>query len=144
MSYEFTLERIIDASPAEVFDAMTDPAAQREWWTGSDDVEAGCDLRVGGGSFVEWTAEDGHRCRAEQTYVEVLRPSRLVFRETVYEHDVAPYECILTFTFEDRDGKTSLRLHHTGFPTDEERVKHEGGTRIFMDRLTAYIAGQRV
>lgn len=141
MTYEFEIERLIDASPEEVFDALTDPDAQREWWTGAGDVDAGCDLRVGGSSFVEWTTEDGHRCRAEQTYVEVVRPSRLVFRETVYEHDVAPYECTLTVTFEDKDGKTLYRLHHTGFPTEAELNKHRAGTLLFLDRLAAYLGG---
>jgi glutathione S-transferase len=144
VSYEFDIQRLIDASPEAVFDAMTDPAAQREWWTGADDVEAECDLRVGGSSFVEWTTDDGHRCRAEQTYVEVVRPDRLVLRETVYEHNVTPYECVLSFTFEDRDGKTLLRLRHTGFPTDEERSRHERGTQIFLDRLGGYLASPRV
>jgi len=139
MSYEFTIERLIDASPDEVFDAMTDPAAQRDWWSPGE-VDAECDLRVGGTSFVEWTTDEGHRCRAEQSYVEVQRPHRLVFSEVVIEPDAPTYECTLTVTFEDRDGKTFYTLHHTGFPTAEERDKHQRGTGVFLDRLEGFVS----
>src|SRR5439155_8503084 len=113
--------------------------AQREWWTGAGDVDAECDLTVGGSSFVEWTTGSGTRCRAEQTYIEVQRPTRLVFKETVFEPQSPTYECVLTMTFEDRDGKTLYRLHHTGFPTEEERDKHERGTGVFLERLERYV-----
>jgi len=145
VSYEFTLERLIDASPEEVFDAITDPIGQREWWTeGAGSVDTGGTVRIGCTTFVEWDMAEGGRCRAEQTYVEIERPARLVFRETVTAPHDPVYECTLTMTFEDADGKTRYTLHHTGFPTAEERDKHERGTRIFTDRLTAYLARQRV
>ena len=33
MSYELRVERLIDATPEEVFDAYTDPEAMRVWFT---------------------------------------------------------------------------------------------------------------
>ena len=145
MTYEFTLERIIDASPDEVFDAITDADGMPDWWASEGkSVKAKADVRVGGTAFVEWETDEGHTCRAEQTYVEVVRPRRLVFTETVREPDVPPYECTLTMTFADEDGKTRYTLHHTGFPTAEERDRHERGTGIFTDRLTRYLASRRV
>jgi uncharacterized protein YndB with AHSA1/START domain len=138
MSYEFHVERVIDATPDEVFDALTDPVAQREWWSDGRPIEAGCDLRVGGRAFVQWTADAGHTCRADQTFVEIVRPTRLVYTEVVREPDVAPYECLLTFTLTPQDGKTLLRLHHTGFPTTDERDRHERGTGIFLDRMARF------
>jgi uncharacterized protein YndB with AHSA1/START domain len=141
MNHEFRIERLIDASPDDVFDALTDPVAQREWWTaGASPVRAECDLRVGGRASVEWTADDGHTCRAEQRYIEIERPKRLVFTETVFEPDADVYECTLTMTLTERDGKTLLVLHHTGFPTAAERDKHERGTEIFLDRLNAFVS----
>ena len=139
MSFEFTLERIFDATPEEVFDAITDPVGMRDWWR--EDVSAEADVRVGGAACVEWLTEDGTRCRAEQTYLEVVRPRRLVFTEVVREPTSPVYECTLTMTFEDADGKTRYTLHHTGFPTVEERDKHERGTTIFLDRLERYVCG---
>ena len=142
MSYEFTLQRLIDASPEAVFDAMTDPRAQRRWWTaGRSEVRASADLRVGGAAFVEWTADEGHLCRADQVFREIGRPHRLVFTETVTEPGSPVYECLLTFSFEEQEGKTFLTLHHTGFPTAEERDKHQRGTGIFLDRLERFVTG---
>ena len=144
MSYDFWIERTIDASPEQVFDAITDPVGQREWWTdGRSFVDTGGEVCVGGSTFVEWDAEDGHRCRAEQTYVEILRPQRLVFKETVTAPGDPVYECTLTMTFEDADGKTAYTLHHEGFPTADERDKHERGTGIFLNRLERYVARAR-
>jgi len=144
VTHDFTIERIIDATPAAVFDAMLDPAAQREWWTDGRPVETSADLRVGGTAQIEWEADDGHTCRAEQVFVELERPSRIVFTETVYEPDAPVYACTLTFTLEARDEKTLLTLHHEGFPSASERDKHHGGTQIFFDRLTRYVESHRV
>jgi uncharacterized protein YndB with AHSA1/START domain len=133
VTYEFTLTRVFDAAREEVFDAMTDPVGQREWWTdGAGDVDTACDLRVGGKAHVEWTSERGTRCRAEQTFIEVDRPSRVVLSETVHEPDSPVYECVLTITLDERDGKTFYTLHHVGFPTADERDKHERGTMLFI------------
>lgn len=139
MSYDFRVERLIDASPDEVFEALTDPAAQREWWSPSGPVRAECDLRVGGGAHVEWTADEGHTCRAEQIFVEIDRPRLIVYRETVIEPSSPVYECTLTITLEDRDGKTLFTLVHEGFPTPDERDKHQRGTGIFLDRLQRFV-----
>lgn len=144
MSYEFTMERLFDATPEEVFEAITDPAKQREWWAlPGHDVDAACDLRVGGSAYVEWEADHGHRCRAEQVFIEIERPARLVFTEIVKEPTSPVYECTLTMTLESVDGKTLFTLHHVGFPTAEERDKHQGGTKIFSGRLESYLARAR-
>ena len=57
MTYDLKVERLIDASPAEVFDAYTDPEAQRVWFTILNKdmmVETDVDLRVGGKSVITW------------------------------------------------------------------------------------------
>ena len=140
MSHGFQIERHIDATADEVFEALTDPATQREWWSPNRAVDAECDLRVGGRAHVQWTAEEGHTCRAEQVFVEIDRPRLLVYRETVIEPSSPVYECTLTITLEERDGKTLFTLVHEGFPTEAERDKHERGTGIFLDRLTRYVS----
>lgn len=143
MSYEFHMERVIDATPNEVFDALTDPMAQRQWWTaGASTVDAGCDLRVGGQAYVAWTGDEGQRCRAEQTFLEIERPSRLRFVEVVIEPASPPYECVLTFTLEEEDGKTRLVLHHQGFPTAAERDRHERGTGVFLHRMSRFLSAR--
>ncbi len=50
MSHNLEIERLFEASPAEVFDAFTDPGAQKELYADGPDwiVESECYLRVGG------------------------------------------------------------------------------------------------
>ena len=138
--YEFTLERTFAAPPAEVFDALVDPGAQRSWWGGDRDiVRAACDLRVGGAASIEWGPAEGALIRAHQVFREIERPHRLVYDETVTQATSPVYECRLTFTFAPVLGQTRLSLHHVGFPTPEERDMHERGTGIFLDRLGRYL-----
>jgi hypothetical protein len=35
--------------------------------------------------------------------------------------------------------KTRMTLHHTGFPTPEQRDIHQYGTGIFFDRLAGHL-----
>jgi uncharacterized protein YndB with AHSA1/START domain len=80
VSPDIRLQRWFEAPPDVVFDAHTDPDAQRELRAGELDwvVESECDLRVGG----EWIIRFGP---ASAPYVErnvfhtVERPHRLVY-----------------------------------------------------------------
>ena len=58
MSYELRVERLIDATPEEVFDAYTDPEAMKVWFTILNEeamiVENEIDLRVGGTWVSAW------------------------------------------------------------------------------------------
>lgn len=138
--YEFTLERTLAAPPAEVFDAMVDPRAQLRWWAGEGQiVRAVCDLRVGGVASIAWGPSEDALIRADQVFREIDRPKRLVYDETVTQSGSPVYECRLTFTFASALDQTRLSLHHTGFPTPEERDRHERGTGIFLDRLQGYL-----
>ncbi len=140
MSYDFRLERIIDATPEEIWDAMFDPEEQMRWWAASGETtKASADLRPGGKATVEW-GSDGCVIRAEQVFLEIDRPNRIKLTETVFEPDSPVYECVLTFTFEPIGDKTRLTLVHTGFPSAEECDKHQRGTGIFIGRLEGYLA----
>jgi uncharacterized protein YndB with AHSA1/START domain len=57
VSEDLTLERLLDAAPEVVFDAFTDPDAQKVLYAGGPDwvIESECDLRVGG----RWTISFG-------------------------------------------------------------------------------------
>jgi uncharacterized protein YndB with AHSA1/START domain len=72
-------ERHFEASPEEVFDAWTSPELIRLWWDPSGQPLAACtvDLRPGG-AFV-FTSDSGHAPPFAGTYLEIARPSLLVF-----------------------------------------------------------------
>lgn len=71
-------ERVLDASPGEVFDAWTQPSRVTEWWdpSGAALVECTIDLRLQG-SFRFVTAS--HAPPFQGTYAVIERPRRLEF-----------------------------------------------------------------
>ena len=144
MTYDLTLERLIDASPEEVFDAFTDPAAHREWFRDSPDseVESSVDLRVGG----EWETSFGPAgsvpYRETNVFSAVDRPSRLAYTSTFTMPDGSSFDTDLVVTFEGRDDKTLMTIVQTGFEREAERDAHQGGWPGFIDRLEQHLAEQ--
>ena len=67
------------ATPAEVFDAWTDPEQVRMWWdpNGQPLTECAIELRPGG-RFL-FSNGSGHAPPFAGTYVEIARPGLLVF-----------------------------------------------------------------
>ncbi|MGQ0831840.1 MAG: SRPBCC family protein [Microthrixaceae bacterium] len=145
MTYDLKLERLIDASPEEVFDAFTDPAAQREWYLDSADfvVTSSVDLRVGGA----WTTTFGPAGEApyaeENVFTEVDRPARVAYRSTFWQPDGTSFDTDLVVTFEVRDGKTLLTILQSGFEREQDRDDHQGGWPGFIDRLERYAVAHK-
>ncbi|WP_414476219.1 SRPBCC family protein [Microvirga sp. M2] len=73
--------RRFDASPERVFDAWLDPEIARRWLfstLGGEMVRAEVDPRVGG-RFIFTDRRDGEEIEHVGEYLEINRPSRLVF-----------------------------------------------------------------
>ncbi len=142
MTYDLHLERLVDATPEEVFDAFTDPAAHREWYLDGPDheVESTVDLRVGG----VWTTSFGPRgavpYREENRFSEVVRPTRLVYRSTFTMPDGSCFDTDLVVTFEAKGDKTLLTVLQSGFERESDRNDHQGGWPSFLDRLEQVVA----
>jgi uncharacterized protein YndB with AHSA1/START domain len=74
-------------------------------------------------------------------YREVVEPERLVFTHVWLDAEGKPgKETLVTITFTERDGKTELTLHQTGFKTVESRDGHQKGWTSTFDRLADYLA----
>jgi uncharacterized protein YndB with AHSA1/START domain len=76
-----TMKRRLNASPAQVFKAWTDPKLMTRWF-GPENVEtleAKIDCRVGGGYRVAMLENTGERHEVSGTYHEVVENERLVF-----------------------------------------------------------------
>ena len=142
MTYDLQLERLVDATPEEVFDAFTDPEAHREWYADGPDseVESAVDLRVGG----VWSTSFGPRgsvpYREDNSFSVVERPGRLVYRSTFTMPDGSSFDTDLDVTFEPRDGKTLLTIRQSGFERESDRDDHQGGWPGFLDRLEQVVA----
>jgi uncharacterized protein YndB with AHSA1/START domain len=145
MSFDLRLERLIDATPQEAYDAFTDPDAMIEWyqdnpaWT----VEVReCDARAGGTTTVAFGPGD-ERYIERMTYSVVEPPHRLVYEERFEKPDGFTFTTTIAVTFEEQAGKTLLTIVQTGFPNADERDGHQGGWPGFIDRLERVVARRR-
>ena len=146
MSYELRVERLIDATPEEVFDAYTDPEAMKIWFTILNEgmiVENEVDLRVGGTWVSAWGFSPDEMFRETQTFEVVDRPNRLVSKSTGSSPDGHSTDSHVEITFEDEGGKTLMRVIHSGLPDESNRdffadVAWQG----LFDRLQAYFAAK--
>jgi len=142
MSHQLRVERLIDASPEEVFHAYTDPAAQKVWFTILDEgmlVENQVDLRVGGEWVSAWGFSPEEMFRETQVFVVVDRPHRLVTKSSGSSPDGTTLETDVEITFQEEGGKTLMTVVQSGFPDEETKDFFARTAWIgFFDRISAY------
>jgi uncharacterized protein YndB with AHSA1/START domain len=135
------IERSFDASPEEVFDAWTSPEVLKRWWAvhpeGTTPV-AEVDLRVGGRYRLAMVNPNGERHTVAGEYLEVERPSRLVY-SWQWELDSGETSHISTVAveFRDRGERTDVVLKHTGLPDTDSRNRHAQGWAACMSVFRA-------
>lgn len=118
------LERIYTADVGQVFDAWTDPAAKRRWFTGSevgsdsDDVYE-LDVRVGGHELARTTTPGGVYTYDAQ-YRDVVPNERLVYTNHMLRDDVRISVSLTTVEFRRTDAGTLLVLTEHGVYLDDE------------------------
>ena len=123
MRHDLKLERLFDAAPEVVFDAFTDPQAQKQLYADAPDwvVEAACDLRVGGRWSIAFGPPGSTPARETNVFQVVDRPRRLVMTTTSSTPDGFTIDTRTEVTFEERDGRTRMTVVQSGFPTAELR-----------------------
>ena len=146
MSYELRVERLIDASPEEVFDAYTDPEAQKIWYTILDQgmtVESEVDLRVGGKWVSTWGFTPDEMFREVNTFQVIERPHRLVSKSSFTSPDGSTMDTDVEITFRDDRGKTMMTVVQSGFPDEAIRdfVANTAWIGAFK-RINAYFAAR--
>ncbi|SRR5260221_12233114 len=141
---ELVITRIFDAPRALVFKAWAD-LAQAKLWAGPRGFTAthlSGELRPGGA----WRAclrrdDTGEELWQGGVYREVVEPERLVF---TFAWDAPPgrrgHETLVTLTFAEHQGKTTLTLRQAVFESVEERDGHRGGWSSAFDRLAELLA----
>jgi uncharacterized protein YndB with AHSA1/START domain len=140
VSPEVRLQRWFESPPDVVFDAYTDPDAQRALRAGELDwvVESECDLRVGG----EWIIRFGP---PSAPYVErnvfhtVERPHRLVYASTTESPNGSRVESLMEISLQWLDGQTLLTLTQRGLPSGDIERGYIDGWNEFLDGFVARI-----
>ena len=160
----FVISREFDAPRTLVWKAFTDPEHMKHWWgpKGFAVCAANMDLRPGGTYHYGLRSPDGHEMWGKFVYREVVAPERLVFVNSFSDekggltrHPMSPtwpLEMLSTFTFTERDGKTTLTIRWVPLnATEEERKTFEGGRAGMtqgwtgtLDQLAEYLAKTKV
>jgi len=139
VSHELRVERLIDASPVEVFDVFVDADAQKEWYLDPEHpggiVETECDARVGGLSTSAWGPDEDELYRETCVFRVVDRPRHLVMSCTATAPDGRSLETEVEVTFEEEGHRTRMTVVQRGFPTPELRDIIGGGWPLALEQL---------
>jgi len=144
--------RVFDAPRALVWKVWTDPAHMAQWWGPKGFTNPVCkmDVRPGGLWHATMRSPDGtFDCPNVFMFDEVVPPERLVFRDvTDYskgweKHTEIPHKAVHTVTFDELDGKTTMRIvtRLTSIKERDEMVKmgFNEGMGESLDRLAALV-----
>jgi uncharacterized protein YndB with AHSA1/START domain len=143
VTHDLRVERVYAAAPEVVFDAFTDPEAQRHMYADEPDwiVASECDLRAGGRWTIEFGPPGGRPSRESCVFEVVDRPRRLVFRSTMSMPDGSSIDTRTQVTFTvTADGHTRLTVVQTGFPTAGLRDQFTGGWGSILAALSRVVA----
>jgi len=143
VSEELRVERVLDADPETVFDAFTDPDAQKELYADAPDwvVRSACDLRAGGRWTIEFGPPGGDAALETCVFEVVDRPRQLVYASTMRMPDGTTFDTAMEVRFEEEQGgRTRLIILQRGFPTRELRDQLAGGWPSILDGLGRVVA----
>lgn len=140
---EMVLTRTFDAPRDVVWKAWTDPNHVAQWWgpRGFTTTVHAMDVRPGGFWKYVMHGPDGTDYDNYVSYLEVVRPERLVYNHGSFENDPAQFH--VTVTFAEQGGKTRLTMRSV-LPTVEqfEQVKKFGAIELgnqTLDRLGEHL-----
>lgn len=123
----FKFERLILASPREVFAGWLNPKVPGNPWHESDKLIL--NPKVDG--FFYWLIrKNPHYGR----FTKIERPHRI--QHTWMSPSTLGHESTVTVTFKKKGRHTLMTLLHTGLPNNERAKGHEGGWNYFLDKFT--------
>ncbi len=133
-----TLKRRLNAPPAKVFAAWTDPAQLVRWFGPAGTLEgsgkADLDVRVGGRFRASFTYNNEYH-EVGGVYREVVPGQKLVFSWAW--HSTPERESLVTITIRPDGDGSLLTLHHEQFADQAARDGHEQGWTGSLARLEA-------
>ena len=114
---ELSFSRVFDAPRELVWKAWTDPQHIMQWWGPHGFSNSSCesDLRVGGSFRLDMCAPDGNIYPCQGVFREIVEPERIVYDSSADESHPCgaglPPRSLVTVTFAEQNGKTTLTLH---------------------------------
>jgi uncharacterized protein YndB with AHSA1/START domain len=143
---ELTITRTFAAPRALVFAAWTDAKHLAQWWGPHGYTNPVCEIdpRVGGKLRIHMRGPDGVTHHMEGVIREAVAPERLVFENSVDADGRRMLEGLVTVTFAERDGKTTMTLHARAAALADEAIMWLDGMNAgwgqSIERLEAFVA----
>ncbi len=157
---EFVMSRVFDAPRELVWKAFSDSEHMKHWWgpKGFTVRVAKMDFCEGGTYLYCLRSPDGHDLWGKFFYREIVVPERMVLLSFfsdenggITRHPMSPTwptEMLSTFTFVEKDGKTTFTIKWSPYnATDAERKTFEEGRPSMtqgwtgtLDQFAAYLA----
>jgi uncharacterized protein YndB with AHSA1/START domain len=127
------VQRQLDAAPARVFAAFTDPALVARWLRPSPDVKLtvlAFDFRVGGAYRFAYDVPDGRRMVVGGIYRAIEPPGRIVFSWIIEPPDEhAGIASEVTVSLVAAGAGTALTIRHGHWDRADANARHDEGWR---------------
>ncbi len=139
---ELVITRVFDAPRRLVFKAWTEPERLAQWWGPQGFTTPFCemDVRPGGAFRFGMRSPQGTDHWLRGVFREIAEPARLVCTWAWEDEEGKPcHETLLTVTFAERDGKTTLTLRQAVFESVTSRDAHHDGWASCLDCLAEYL-----
>jgi uncharacterized protein YndB with AHSA1/START domain len=135
-----TIRRRLNASPAKVYAAWTDPAKMMRWFGPADaeTLRAETDPKVGGRFRVLMRTSDGEEHDVSGVYREAVQGEKLVF--TWAWRSTPERESLVTVALKPDGDGTVLTLTHEQFFDEAARDAHREGWTGAVGKLEALFA----
>jgi uncharacterized protein YndB with AHSA1/START domain len=142
----FSLERVYDASPTQVFRALSDRAAKARWFEGGGGwvmLERQMDVRPGGRERVQGRWASGTVTTFDAVYFDVVANQRLVYVYEMRQDDRKISVSLATIELAPAGKGTRLKVTEQGAFLDgyDDAGSREHGTGLLLDRLGASLQG---
>jgi len=142
----FSLERTYEASPAEVFHALSDKAAKASWFEGGNGytvLEREMDVRPGGRERVKGRWASGTVSTFDAVYYDVVPNERIVYAYEMSLDDRKISVSLATMELHPAGAGTRLVVTEQGAFLDgyDDGGSRERGTGFLLDRLGASLRG---
>jgi uncharacterized protein YndB with AHSA1/START domain len=136
----FCIERTYQASPVQVFRALTDPAAKAKWFTGGNGytlLAREMDVRPGGREHVKGRKDSGVVTTFDALYHDVVSDERIVYAYEMHLDDRKISVSLATLELKPAGTDTHLVMTEQGAFLDgyDDAGSRERGSNFLLDAL---------
>jgi uncharacterized protein YndB with AHSA1/START domain len=136
------MTRVLPAPRADVYRAMTDPAALAKWWGPKGFTVPSLEFEpcTGESYRIAMQPPEGELFHLNGAFREVEPPARLAYTFRWDPPDPDDRETVVELSLEDRGDETEVSLTQAEFATEERRALHEEGWSDCFERLEDLLA----